>query len=172
MMRYNGIYKATVSDGADPQGLGRARVRVKGLHDGIPDGSLPWAVQQSFTAATKGGGSAVPAKGAKVSVRFMEGDINFPVWAGGVFESKGDLPKNHLAGRFVIYESPDKSITIAVNETLDDIEIKTTSYNTTLGALVDALIGHTHMTPAGASGNAGTGVPPYLAANFQTGSLK
>jgi hypothetical protein len=169
--RYTGIYKGIAVEVADPNKLSRVRVRVKGIHDGIPDGSLPWASCHSPLPSSGGSGGA-PKKGSKVSVRFLEGDLNYPVWSGAVFEAAADLPKNYKDGRFVLYESPDKSITIAVNEALGDIEIKTTNYNTTIGAVVDALLAHTHMTPAGASGNAGTGVPPSVAANFKTGELK
>lgn len=166
MTKLTSIYKGKII-AVDSQN--RARVRVKGIFDEIPDSNIPWARQQS--AAVSGGQSLPPVKGAKVSVRFLDGDINFPVWMGGVVESAADLPKNAKDGRYVIYESPDKRITIAINETLGDIEIKTARFNTTLENLIDLFLSHTQMTPAGISGNVSTGVPPIVALNFKAGKL-
>lgn len=168
MTKLNGVYKGKII-AVDSQN--RARVRVKGVFDEIPDANIPWARQQSGAGTGKGGQSFPPVKGAKVSVRFLDGDINFPVWSGGVVEAAADLPKNAKDGRYVIYESPDKRVTIAINETLGDIEIKTAKYNFTLENLLELFLSHTQMTPAGLSGNVGTGIPPILAANFQTGRL-
>lgn len=172
MKRYSGVYKALVVEGSDPKKMGRVKVRVKGIHDGLPNDALPWAMGTSQTAVAGGGSFFEPAKDSKVSVRFLEGDINFPVWTGGVFESSADMPKNLKPGRFILYESPKNGIVITVNDDLKDIEIKTDKYNTTLGAIIDAIIQHTHMTPAGASGNSGTGVPPIIDVNFKQGTLQ
>lgn len=171
MMEYRDEYKGTIVDVDDPQGLGRARVRVKGLFDEIPDTYLPWASPKSRETSVKGGSSGILVKGQKTWVRFLEGDVNFPVFRGGVIETKDDLPKNNDAKRAIIYESPNKDIVIAVSEDLEDIEIKTKNYNTTLGTIIDLLLSHTHMTPTGVSGNAGSGIPPVLSANLNTGKL-
>lgn len=171
-MEYRDEYKGIIVDVADPLNLGRARVRVKGLFDEIPDAFLPWAYPKSHETSAKGGSSEILVKGQKTWLRFLEGDVNFPVFHGGVIESKDDLPKNNDAKRAIIYESPNKDIVIAVNEDLEDIEIKTKSYNTTLGTIIDLFMAHTHMTPTGVSGTPDTGVPPTVKAQFQTGKLK
>ena len=172
MMRYDGEYKGTIVDIADPKNMGRAKVNVKGLFDEIPAANLPWAMPKDHSPSVKGGSTDILAKGQKVWVRFLEGDINFPVFHGGVIESAADLPKNASAKRAVIYESPNKRITITVNEETEDIEIKTKNYNTTLGTLIDLFLSHTQMTPAGVSGTPATGFPPITDLNFKTGTLK
>lgn len=149
-MKYLDEYKGAIVDVDDPKGLGRARIRVKGLMDGIPDGNLPWAFPKSHEVSVKGGSSDILVKGQKTWVRYLEGDLNYPVFHGGVIETKADLPKNVKAKRAIIYESPNKRITLTVNEDLEDIEIKLGDFNTTLGTIIRLFLDHVHAmgTPA------------------------
>ena len=170
-MKFPDEYKGVIVDTVDPKKLGRARIRVKGLMDGIPDGNLPWASPKDHTPSVKGGSSDILLKGQKVWVRYLEGDLNYPVFHGGVIETAADLPKNAKDKRAIIYESPNKRITIAVNEDLEDIEIKLGDYNTTLGTIIDLLLSHTHMSPTGVTGNSFSGLPPVSTLDFNKGTL-
>jgi hypothetical protein len=144
MAQLNGEYKGQVIDANDPSKMDRARVRVKGVYDGIPDEHIPWAAWRSPTPSKKGGSTFKPVKGAKVWVRFLDGNINFPVYSGGVIESKDDLPKNAKDGRFILYESPNKGLCLTIDENSEDIEIKIKGYNTTLSTVMDMLVMHKH----------------------------
>ena len=76
-----GLYVGEVVDRADPEGLGRVRVRIPGL---IEPASA-WA----FPLGTLGGGTdrrgffAVPERGAEVGVLFHQGDVDHPFYLAG-----------------------------------------------------------------------------------------
>lgn len=143
MDKYTGLYKALVVDNADSQGLNRVKIRVKGLMDGIPDSYLPWAKYHSPTPGAQGGSTYQPAVDSKVWVHFSDGDVNDAYYMGGAIEVAADLPSKKADGRFILYQSPNKGITITVNEDSEDIEIQTGSYNTTLGTIIDKFLAHT-----------------------------
>jgi len=79
--RYTGLYIGQVVDRADPERLGRVRVRVPGL----VEPASAWA----FPLGTVGGGSAqrgffaVPQLGAEVGVLFHQGDVDHPYYLAG-----------------------------------------------------------------------------------------
>lgn len=80
-VRHHGLYIGQVVDRADPDQLGRVRVRIPGL---IEPASA-WA----FPLGTVGGGSdgrgffAVPEVGAEVGVLFHQGDVDQPWYLPG-----------------------------------------------------------------------------------------
>jgi len=150
MDKYFGEYKAEVVDDNDPKNSNRVKVKVRGLMDGIPKAHLPWAKYKSPTASKKGGSSFPAVKGTKVWVRFADGDMNDAYYTGGVIESKSDLPNNAKSDRAVLYESPDGSVVLAMNESNKEVEIKIGDYNTTLGDFMHAFFdhGHTFLAPA------------------------
>jgi len=79
--RYTGLYIGQVVDRADPERLGRVRVKVPGL----VEPASAWA----FPLGTVGGGSdrrgffAVPEVGAEVGVLFHQGDVDHPYYLCG-----------------------------------------------------------------------------------------
>ena len=86
--RYHGKYRGLVVDNADPEQLGRLRVKVPSVFgDEVVTG---WA-----TACVPYGGQpgqglfAVPDRGAGVWVEFEEGDLEFPVWVGTFWSKPG-----------------------------------------------------------------------------------
>jgi hypothetical protein len=177
MKRYFGTYKAIVIDNNDPEKRNRIKVRVKGLMDGIPDANLPWADYKSQTFVFTGAGQYLtPPKKAKVTVEFRDnGDINYPVWSGGVAEEASDLPDANEKGRYILFRSPDKKIVIAFNENTGQLELKTAKYNTTVDEFLDQILGHKHL--ATVQGNNTTNpqlaLPPdtMLPTVFNTGKL-
>lgn len=77
-MKFTGV----VVDSNDPERLFRARVRVRGKFDDLPDASLPWAWPGNSAHFGKGGGAAasVPKVGTEVEIEFDNGDLYFPVY--------------------------------------------------------------------------------------------
>jgi len=79
--RYTALYIGQVVDRADPERLGRVRVRIPGL----VEPASAWA----FPLGTVGGGSdrrgffCVPEIGADVGILFHQGDIDHPYYLGG-----------------------------------------------------------------------------------------
>jgi len=66
---YPGFYRATVTDNADPKGLGRVRLRIPQI---LGDGATGWAYPM--------GEAAAPSVGTQVWATFEGGDISFPVY--------------------------------------------------------------------------------------------
>lgn len=91
-----GKHRGIVVDNADPQKLGRLKVRVLKAYGEQPPGNLPWA-WPCFPA----GGSpncgffSLPEKGAVVWVEFLwndgEPDPSCPVWVG-TWHAQGGTP--------------------------------------------------------------------------------
>ena len=71
--------------------LGRIRVKV-------PDVSGPhtsnWALPCLPVTGDDMGFLAIPQVGTDVWVEFEQGDVNRPIWTGGFWKEKGDLPSS------------------------------------------------------------------------------
>jgi uncharacterized protein involved in type VI secretion and phage assembly len=93
--RFYGKYRGFVVDNADPEQLGRLKVRVPSLLSG--DVVTGWALPCAPYGGDMGQGFLfIPEVGAGVWVEFEEGDLEFPIWTG-TFWSKpsgdSELPK-------------------------------------------------------------------------------
>lgn len=86
-LRHHGLYIGQVVDRADPEQLGRVRVRIPGL----VEPASAWA----FPLGTVGGGSdgrgffAVPEVGAECGVLFHQGDVDHPYYLCGHWGKPG-----------------------------------------------------------------------------------
>jgi len=88
--RYWGKYRGFVADNADPQGLGRLRLRVPAiLGDEMTDWALPCL---PFGGLPDQGLFTVPEAGARVWVEFENGDLDHPIWTGTFWQAEGDAP--------------------------------------------------------------------------------
>jgi len=83
------IYRGTVVDNNDPQGLGRLRVQVPAVLGPVNDN---WAVPCVPYAGPNVGFFALPPVGAEVWIQFERGDRTLPVWTGGHWTKAEDLP--------------------------------------------------------------------------------
>lgn len=91
-MRYALSYIGIAVNANDPKGLGRVQVRVPQVYgaqddqtpfSSIPDADLPWAIPCALPGsktADSGGISFVPDTGARLLVRFLDGEPEKPVW--------------------------------------------------------------------------------------------
>lgn len=86
--RYHGKYRGLVVDNADPEQLGRLRVKVPSvLGDQVVTG---WATAcVPYGGAAGQGLFAIPDRGAGIWVEFEEGDLEFPVWVGTFWSKPG-----------------------------------------------------------------------------------
>jgi hypothetical protein len=84
------IYTGVIEDRNDPLSLGRARVRVFGLHTAdknlLPTEALPWASMLAPNIGTSSSGALRP--GSKVAIIFLDKYKQMPLMIGGV----GNLP--------------------------------------------------------------------------------
>lgn len=79
-----------VVDNNDPLKAGRIKVRIAGVHDGVPNEHLPWAVCGITSGRGPTGNAAslrVPMKGSRVKIRFQQGDPSNPEYVGAVLGS-------------------------------------------------------------------------------------
>lgn len=82
-MQFTGPYLGTVAANADPAKLGRVKVSVPHVYDGIGTGDLPWAIPAGLPAGgshSSGGIDWVPEPGDQVIVFFLDGEPEKPVW--------------------------------------------------------------------------------------------
>ena len=92
--RFYGKHRALVVDNADPEQLGRLKVRVPSVLGG--DIVTGWAMPcVPYGGDANQGFLFVPEVGAGVWVEFEEGDLEFPIWVGTFWSKPGDseLPK-------------------------------------------------------------------------------
>lgn len=78
-------YEGSVTNNNDPEKLGRIKVRVKTILDGIPDDDLPWAIPyvNHPDGATKNSGHLdIPKVGSKVHIQFQDGNPMYPMYKG------------------------------------------------------------------------------------------
>lgn len=86
--RFYGKYRGLVVDNADPESLGRLRVRVPSVLG--PDVVSGWALPCAPYGGDEDQGFLfVPEVGAGVWVEFEEGDLEFPVWVGTFWSKPG-----------------------------------------------------------------------------------
>ena len=81
------VFPGVVVDNNDPQRLQRCKVRVRDLHRGLDDASIPWARKRDAARGTAPGVTNVdvPPLGAMVNVSFNDESLYSPEYFGGVF---------------------------------------------------------------------------------------
>jgi uncharacterized protein involved in type VI secretion and phage assembly len=86
--RFYGKYRGSVVDNADPEKLGRLRVKVPSvLGEELVTG---WAMPcVPYGGAANQGLFAIPEVDAGVWIEFEEGDLEFPIWVGTFWTKPG-----------------------------------------------------------------------------------
>jgi len=107
-------YLGVVVDNKDPEFRGRAKIKVFGVFDDIPDADLPWAYQRFEMSFGLGGGSgrmSVPKLGSVVHVQFNNGNYYSPEYKA-VQELSPDLideiSKSYEGAHSVIYDGQEE----------------------------------------------------------------
>lgn len=93
--RFYGKYRGLVVDNADPEQLGRLKLRVPSVlgNDVVTGWAMPCV---PYGGDVNQGFLCIPEVGAGVWVEFEEGDLEFPVWVGTFWSKPGgdsELPK-------------------------------------------------------------------------------
>ncbi|OPY74164.1 MAG: Phage-related baseplate assembly protein [Syntrophorhabdus sp. PtaU1.Bin002] len=93
--RFYGKYRGLVVDNADPEQLGRLKIKVPSVlgEDVVTGWALPCV---PYGGDVNQGFLFIPEVGAGVWVEFEEGDLEFPIWVGTFWSKPGgdsELPK-------------------------------------------------------------------------------
>jgi len=93
--RFYGKYRGLVVDNADPEQLGRLKLRVPSVlgNDVVTGWAMPCV---PYGGDANQGFLFIPEKDAGVWVEFEEGDLEFPIWVGTFWSKPGgnsELPK-------------------------------------------------------------------------------
>ena len=107
--RFYGKYRGTVVDNADPEHLGRLKLRVPSvLGNTVVTG---WALPcVPYGGGANQGMLFIPEVGAGVWVEFEEGDLEFPIWVGTFWSKPGGTSELPLPNK------PDGSEDSAVQD--------------------------------------------------------
>lgn len=90
---FTASYVGIIVDNNDPEKLGRCRINVYTVFDGVPTDSLPWALPDMSFIGSNVGSFIVPTVGTVVSVYFQNGDIYSPHYTTKVIV-RNKMPKN------------------------------------------------------------------------------
>ena len=106
--KFTALYMGVVTDNADPERVGRVRVRIPGVVE--PESA--WAFPLGWAAAggSQRGTFAPPPKGAEVGVFFHQGDPDHPYYISG-HPGRGEQPPEALEG------TPAEATQLFVHET-------------------------------------------------------
>lgn len=93
--RFYGKYRGFVVDNADPENLGRLKVRVPSVlgNEVVTGWALPC---MPYAGDADQGMLFIPEQDAGVWIEFEEGDLEFPVWVGAFWskpDGESELPK-------------------------------------------------------------------------------
>lgn len=96
-------YTGRVVNNKDPRELGRIKVRIPHIFDGISDSDLPWCIPtyKHWDGAYNPGGDSVQRSGTfyvpkvdhTVSVTFQQGDPHRPIWGDYTVDEGTALPE-------------------------------------------------------------------------------
>ena len=84
-----GKYRGTVTDNADPDTMGRVKVKCAAV---LGDHESSWAMPCVPVAGRRSGSFFLPEVGAGVWVEFERGDPDYPIWVGGFWGSAAETP--------------------------------------------------------------------------------
>lgn len=94
--RIAGVVYGTVSDTADPQGMGRVQVTYEAFQGDVPS---QWAQIAAPMAGDGRGVFTMPEVGDTAIVAFVNGDVNFPIVLGFVWNADEPPPASETTER-------------------------------------------------------------------------
>lgn len=127
-LKFSGNYRGVVLSNTDPNMLGRIKVEVQGVYDGIIAADIPWAIPalSIFSGAGIGYGSfAVPEVGSFVWCFFEHENIYQPVYFAEATDGVHGVPSERTTNypnRKVL--KTKNGIVILVDDTSGSQEIK------------------------------------------------
>ena len=103
-----------VVDTADPDRLGRVRVKVIGYYDNIPENQLPWAVPDISWLGGKCGSQIIPELDSMVRGYFDNGDVQRPIYDSLAFNAYNS--DSYYTNRQTWWEYPHKMVLMETDQ--------------------------------------------------------
>jgi uncharacterized protein involved in type VI secretion and phage assembly len=95
MATYFGKYRGQVMNNVDTDGVGRIQVSCPAV---LGTGTLAWAMPSVPLSGMGSGIYCVPTIGAKVWVEFEGGDTRYPIYSGGFWGVRAEVPATAAVG--------------------------------------------------------------------------
>lgn len=95
MATYYGKYRGMVTNNIDPDGVGRVQVSCPTV---LGTGTLAWAMPSVPLSGMTSGIFCVPIIGSKVWVEFEGGDTSYPIYSGGFWGLRAEVPPTAASG--------------------------------------------------------------------------
>jgi hypothetical protein len=116
--KFDAKYRGKVVDNKDPNGLGRIKVHVPSVLGDVTDS---WAMPASPYAGPGVGWFAIPPVDANVWVEFEGGDHTLPIWTGGYWTTKDDMPLSPAGPDTKLFRT--EGIFVAHNNSEDSVKV-------------------------------------------------
>ncbi len=117
--RYYGKHPGTVFNNVDPEGVGRIQAIVPGV-PGLEVAPTTWARPVAPLAGVQRGVYLVPELASGVWIEFERGDPRYPLWTGGFWGSRAEVPADAQLGLPVL---PSIVLQTSVKNTLAISEV-------------------------------------------------
>jgi uncharacterized protein involved in type VI secretion and phage assembly len=106
--QHYGKYRGVVVDNADPEQLGRLKVRVPSV---LRDATTSWASPCApYGGLAEQGLFLIPDVGAEVWVEFEEGNLDLPIWVGTFWSKRGGTPTTPAEARQMEGNDPKRRV--------------------------------------------------------------
>ena len=106
--QHYGKYRGVVVDNADPEQLGRLKVRVPSV---LRDATTSWASPCApYGGLAEQGLFLIPDVGAEVWVEFEEGNLDLPIWVGTFWSKRGGAPTTPTEARQMEGNDPKRRV--------------------------------------------------------------
>jgi uncharacterized protein involved in type VI secretion and phage assembly len=145
--RFFGVVTAVVTDGEDPQDLGRVRLHFPWL--GEEGTAQTWWARVTVPAAGKGSGAyVIPDVGDHVLVAFEHGDVRYPYVLGSLWSSGRPPPPTGAEGNAVRLWRTPAGHEIRLDDTEDAERIQVADASGSVTVVLDTKAGTVTVTGA------------------------
>lgn len=128
---YSGMYRGVVLSNLDPLLLGRTKINIHGVFDGISSDSLPWAVPAMPLFVGSGSGQGcfcVPDVGTYVWCFFETGDFFQPVYFAEASSGVHGLPTERTTNYpFRRVWKTKNDISVVIDDSAEEVQINHSS---------------------------------------------
>jgi uncharacterized protein involved in type VI secretion and phage assembly len=124
MSQFFGKYRGKVENNVDPEGRGRLQVSVAKV---LGAGRNSWALPCVPFAGPGIGFFALPPRKANVWVEFEGGDPDYPIWCGGFWENRLEVPTTQPVEGVMVIKTDAGTLTMSTLPGVGGVTIEAAS---------------------------------------------